>query len=85
MGDTVCCPALASFDLIYVFIGVLNLRPYKSLICRLMFAFMFGVYISAYVAQCLVCFGGHILNMVMSRPRYFACSTASQTWPCRTY
>ena len=21
----------------------------------------------------------------MARPRYFACSTASRTWPCRTY
>ena len=55
MGDPACCPALDSFDLVNNFIGmrapygggILNLRPYKSLICCLTYAFMFGAYISA--------------------------------------
>ena len=57
MGDPACCPALDSLDLIYVFVstrvpyrgGILYLRPNKSLICCLTYAFMFGAYISTYI------------------------------------
>ena len=72
MNDPACCPSLDSFDLIYVLIGmrapyrggVLYLRPYTGLVCCLTYAFMFCAYISTYVAQCLICFGGHILDEV---------------------
>ena len=45
--------------------SILYLKPYKDLICCLTYAFMFGAYISPYVAQCLICFGSHILDVVV--------------------
>ena len=86
MGDPACCSWLDSFDLIYVLIGmrapyrggILYLRPYNGLVCCLTYAFMFGEYMSAYVVQCLICFGGHILDVVF--PVKFVTNVKAKTF-----
>ena len=98
--DPASCPTLDSFDLIYVGLGVraphrggiLYLGPYYCVkaawrmpLCLVwIFLRMKPKVRFVFVVIFCICWF-QFRSWPISSPRYFAWSTASRTWPCRTY